>query len=125
VAGILGAPIGKMGVRSHNLKKQKAEFISKPVDIVKLLPDADWERLNAVLPGEKTHPLGGYAPIGNRKVLAAMIYLEHHNKPWAHVPPSMGVSQRTMSSRRQEWKRLDIWDTVWQLIQELASRPID
>ena len=43
VAGILGAPSGKQGRRSHNLAAQKAEFIARPVDVDSILPVSVWE----------------------------------------------------------------------------------
>ena len=124
VADILGAPIGSKGRRSHNLAMQKAEFVSRPVDIDAILPVSSWELFRSILPTEKAHPKGGFAPISSRNVIAAMIYMEHHHRPWAQVPAGFGVSRRTMAGRRQEWKRLGEWDSVWSIVLDLAARPM-
>ncbi len=124
VADILGAPIGSKGRRSHNLAMQKAEFVSRPVDIDAILPGCWWESFRSILPTEKAHPKGGFAPISSRNVIAAMIYMEHHHRQWAQVPAGFGVSRRTMAGRRQEWKRLGIWDSVWSIVLDLAARPM-
>jgi transposase len=100
---------------------QKAEFVSRAVDIDAILPLPLWESFRSILPEEKNHPKGGVAPISSRNVIAAMIYLEHHHRPWAQVPVAFGVSRRTMAGRRQEWKRLGIWDSVWSIVLDLAA----
>lgn len=120
VAGILGAPSGKQGQRSHNLASQKAEFISRAVDLESIISDETWQRLQTILPPDKKQANGG-PPISNRNVIAAIVYLERNHKPWAHVPPGFGVARRTMSSRRQEWKRLGCWDEIWTFIVDLAN----
>lgn len=124
VAGILGAPIGKTGRRALNLKQQRTEFLNKPIDLDAILPVKTWESLHSILPPEKTHPLGGFPPISSRNVLAAMIYLEHHHKPWAHLPAAFGVSKRTMTQRRQEWKLSGAWDEIWSWVLDQAAKPM-
>jgi CRISP-associated protein Cas1 len=125
VAEMLGAPIGGIGKRTRNLKRQRIEFISKPVDLDKILPIPVWEtEFCSILPPEKTQPKGGFSAISSRNILAAMIYLEHHNRPWAHLPPAFGTSSSSMRHRRQDWSRLGIWDDVHSKILDLATKPI-
>jgi transposase len=103
---------------------QKAEFVSRPVDIEAILPVCWLDSVRSILPEEKSHPKGGFAPISSRNVIAAMIYLEHHHRPWAQVPAGFGVSRRTMAGRRQEWRRLGVWDSVWSVVLDVAARPM-
>ncbi len=122
VAGILGARIGKTGQRSMNLKTQKDQFVNQDIDIDSILSVEAWASIRPTLPPEKASPKGGYAPISSRNTLAAMIYLRHHGKPWAHVPSGFGVAHRTLRDRRQEWQRLGIWPQVESWIIEMAAR---
>lgn len=124
VAGILGAAIGKTGQRSLNLKTQKDQFVNRDIDIDSILPVAAWQSIRPILPPEKASPKGGFAPISSRSTLAAMIYLRHHGKPWAHVPSGFGVAHRTLRDRRQEWRRLGIWTQVESWINEMAAKPM-
>ena len=97
VAGILGAPIGKTGRRSHNLTAQKAQFQNQVIDIDRILPTDVYETFKRLLPAERSRPYGGNPPISARNILAAMIYLEHHHKPWTHT-----ASIRRLSGHSQE-----------------------
>ena len=124
VAGILGAPIGKTGRRSHNLTAQKAQFQNQVIDIDRILPTDVYETFKRLLPAERSRPYGGNPPISARNILAAMIYLEHHHKPWAHIPPAFGVSPGTLKNRRLEWKRLGVWDYIWSAVLDMAAKPI-
>jgi CRISPR-associated endonuclease Cas1 len=122
VAGILGAPVGKSGRLSHTLQAQKTEFQSRTVNVDEILSVEVYESFKSLLPPDYVTRRGN--PVSNRNVLAGMIYMEHHRKPWAHIPPGFNLSHRTLKNRRLEWQRYGTWDEIWSCIQDIATKPI-
>jgi hypothetical protein len=116
MVNILGAPIGVTGRRYSTLNQQRDEFISQAVSIDAILPMDIWiSKFAPVLPRNKN------ASIPNRTIIAAMIYLARHGRPWAHVPTGFGISTRTLTGRRQDWRQLGIWETIQSLISEMNT----
>jgi CRISPR-associated endonuclease Cas1 len=123
VVSILAAPAGRRSSKSHVLKMRKAEFQSATVTADDILSAEDWERVSALLPAALTSKhKQDYSSIDNRVVIAAMVYLDRHHKPWAHVPPSLGVSARTLNNRRLTWSRSGHWPDISAVIDDLAAR---
>jgi CRISPR-associated endonuclease Cas1 len=124
VAGILGAPIGKTGRLSRTLAAQKAEFQSMPVDIDAILPVEVYETVFKPIVPSWQPKAKGNRPILARNILAAMIHLERHHVPWAHIPQSFNVSHRTLKMRRLEWQRAGVWDAINSAVGDLASKSV-
>lgn len=123
VASILGAPVGKAGKLSNTLQRQKTEFQNLPVDIDVILPaDVYSSAFASMLPPPNPSGTKRGTPVDNRRVIAAMIHLERHRKPWAHCPPAFNVSHRTLKNRRLDWQRAGCWDHIWSAIQDQAVK---
>jgi hypothetical protein len=120
MVSILMGTANRRGGKSLSLANQKAEFLARDVNIAEILPEKHWQRLQALLPGKSAQD---YSSFSNRTVLAALIYLRQHGKTLAYVPPSFGVSRRTLHERRLRWSRSGHWPEIDQVIDDLASLP--
>jgi len=120
VVGILNSTdMHTATVKSLSLSNQRAEFISRPVDVATILPDAAWKEMRLLLPEKSPH---SFNSIDNRTVLAAFIYLHRHNKPLAYVPDLFGISRRTLEERRLRWTRQGRWEAIQTAIRDQAAK---
>ena len=119
VVSILMGTANRRGGKSLSLANQKAEFVNRIVDVNLILPDDEWTELQKLLPPKTKWD---YSSISNRTVLAAYIYLRANHKPLAHVPPSFGVSRRTLAERRLQWNRRGYWPAIDQAIDVKAQK---
>ncbi len=55
---------------------------------------------------------GGRPPIGNRSILAAILFVERTGITWADLPREMGCSYKTCLRRLKEWTAAGVWQRV-------------
>jgi len=77
---------------------------------LRLVPDELWEIVEPLLPGFAVRPQGGgTAPVDERAVFTAVVYVLTSGCAWRHLPPSFGVSPPTAHRRFQAWTRAGLW----------------
>lgn len=103
----------------HNVTRASLEFRAQAVTVDEVLPDKLWPELQAILPVTRRAPSKA---IDDRVILAGMIYMTKHGRPWAQIPQSLGVSDRTMKQRRRQWQISGHWTKIDAKVHELSMR---
>jgi transposase len=80
------------------------------------ISDADFERLEPLLPGRPGTP--GRSGDDNRRFLHAVNWIARNGGPWRDLPPELG-------NWNTVWRRFDRWakNGVWQRIAETLQDP--
>lgn len=112
---------GNYGGRKHNNAMQDRDrFVSQIVTIDEILPEKLWPEISALIPARTLSKFR--TPIDDRIIIAGMIFMTQHKRPWAQLPASFGVAPATLNHRRRAWHRTGHWDSIHSKIRELASR---
>jgi transposase len=77
------------------------------------LTDEQWERLQAVLPVQRTGPR---ATLGDRLFIDAVIYRAKTGMPWRDLPERFGP-WKSVYNRFSNWSRRGIWARVFKSLQ--------
>jgi CRISPR-associated protein Cas1 len=104
----------------QNLLAAKAQFQSQDISHDDVMSDADWQTIKSAVPDRRIGKTG-IRPIDDRVVIAAILYVTQHDRPWTHVPPSLGIAPRTLQHRRRDWQRDGVWDDIWSVILTVAA----
>ncbi|MEN8654107.1 transposase [Streptomyces sp. 21So2-11] len=76
----------------------------------RLVPDGLWELVAPLLPRFKSRPQGGgTAPVDERAVFAAVVYVLTSGCAWRYLPPTFGVSSATAHRRFTVWTEAGLW----------------
>jgi putative transposase len=80
------------------------------------LTDAQWERIEELLPGKAGDP--GRTAADNRVFVDAVVYILKTGIPWVDLPARFGKPNTA-------WKRFDRWcaSGVWQRIAQALGEP--
>lgn len=74
------------------------------------MPDELWEIVQPLLPAFATRSQGGgTAPVDERAVFTAVVYVLTTGCAWRHLPPDFGVSPATAHRRFTAWTRAGVW----------------
>ncbi|GAB2708829.1 transposase [Kitasatospora kifunensis] len=87
------------------------------VDVLshRLVPDRLWKLVEPLLPSFPPRPQGGgSAPLNDRTVFTAVVYVLTSGCSWRHLPPEFGVSPATAHRRFRTWGRAGLWQRLHQ-----------
>ena len=89
-----------------------------------LLPDALWERIQAVLPPARPKPKGGRPPVSDRQCLLGILFVLKTGTPWEYLPHELGCGcGMTCWRRLRDWHEAGLWQLIWRLLlNELGIR---
>jgi transposase len=82
------------------------------------LTDAQWARLEPLLPPEK--PWTGRPNDDHRQILNGIVWVLNSGAPWRDLPRRYGPVG-TVSSRFYRWRRSGVWRRVLEELQALAD----
>ena len=82
------------------------------------LSDAQWARLEPLLPPEK--PWTGRPNDDHRRILNGILWILNSGAPWRDLPRHYGPVG-TVSSRFYRWRRSGVWQRVLEALQALAD----
>ena len=82
------------------------------------LSDAQWARLEPLLPPEK--PWTGRPNDDHRRILNGILWILNSGAPWRDLPRRYG-RVGTVSSRFYRWRRSGVWQHVLEALQALAD----
>ncbi|MGQ4439270.1 IS5 family transposase [Streptomyces violaceoruber] len=90
----------------------------------RLVPDSFWVLVEPVLPAFRTRRQGGgTAPVEQRAVFTAVVYVLTSGCAWRHLPPTFGVSSATAHRRFSLWTAAGVWRHLHRaLLDELGAR---
>ncbi|WP_435843878.1 IS5 family transposase [Streptomyces hirsutus] len=76
----------------------------------RLVPDELWSRVAPLLPSFTSRPQGGgTAPVDERAVFTAVVYVLTSGCAWRHLPETFGVSPATAHRRFSAWTKDGLW----------------
>ncbi|UTT48493.1 IS5 family transposase [Rhodococcus gordoniae] len=80
---------------------------------LRLVPDALWEIAEPLIPRFSSRPQGGgSAPIDDRAVFTAIVFVLTSGCAWRHLPPSFGVTVPTAHRRFTAWVRAGVFENL-------------
>lgn len=90
----------------------------------RLVPDDLWALVEPVLPSFRSRPQGGgTAPVDQRAVFTAVVYVLTSGCAWRHLPPTFGVSPATAHRRFSVWTASGVWRSLHRVIlDEIGTR---
>ncbi len=84
------------------------------------LTDAQWERIEHLLPGKVTDP--GRTAADNRAFVNAALYVLKTGIPWADLPDRFG-KPNTLWKRYDRWCVAGVWERVGRALGENLALP--
>ncbi len=89
----------------------------------RLVPDELWALAEPLLPEFSTRPQGGgTAPVDERAVFTAVVFVLTSGCVWRMLPPSFGVSVPTAHRRFTVWTEAGLWRRLHRaVLDELGS----
>ncbi|OLR92563.1 IS5 family transposase [Actinokineospora bangkokensis] len=90
----------------------------------RLVPDELWALVQPLIPGFVPRPQGGgTAPVDDRAVFTAIVYVLTSGCAWRDLPPSFGVSVPTAHRRFATWTKAGLWRKLHHaVLDELGSQ---
>ena len=90
----------------------------------RLVPDGLWDLAAPLLPSFASRPQGGgTAPLDERAVFTAVVYVLTSGCAWRHLPPTFGVSPATAHRRFSVWTKAGLWRRLHRaVLDELGVR---
>ncbi|WP_220295153.1 IS5 family transposase [Streptomyces sp. MBT84] len=90
----------------------------------RLVPDGLWSLVDPLLPSFSARPQGGgTAPVDERAVFTAVVYVLTSGCAWRHLPETFGVSPATAHRRFSAWTEAGLWRRLHlAVLDELGSR---
>lgn len=76
------------------------------------LTEAQWAKIEPLLPKPKRSPKGGRKPIENRPVLEGILWMLRTGARWKDLPEEF-PSPSTCWRRLREWEEEGVWLRVW------------
>ncbi|WP_408649255.1 IS5 family transposase [Streptomyces herbicida] len=88
------------------------------------VPDDLWAMVEPVLPSFRSRPQGGdTAPIDQRAVFPAVVYVLTSWCAWRYLPPTFGVSPATAHRRFSVWTASGVWRRLHRVVlDEIEAR---
>ena len=87
-----------------------------------LLSDAQWKKIEPLLPKVKRHRRGR-PPKENRVVVEGILWVLKTGARWRDVPSDIGVSGSVCWKRMRRWDQQGIWLRAWRaFLSELDQR---
>ncbi|MGW4772391.1 IS5 family transposase [Nocardia sp. NPDC004278] len=90
----------------------------------RIAPDALWDLVEPLLPEFASRAQGGgRAPVNQRAVFTAVVYVQTSGSAWRMLPPSFGVSVPTAHWRFTMWTKSGVWRRLHRaVLDELGSQ---
>ena len=76
------------------------------------IPDALWERMEALLPPPKPKKKPGRPRMDDRKAMTAIFYVLRTGCQWKALPRSLGAPS-TVHDRFQQWRKAGVFEHMW------------
>ncbi len=88
----------------------------------RLLTDAQWKKIETLLPRRRKHRRGGRPPAANRRVLEGILWILRSGARWQDLPEEF-PSPATCWRRLRDWEEQGVWLHVWRtFLAELNER---
>lgn len=88
----------------------------------RLLTDAQWQKIEPLLPRRRRHRRGGRPPVANRRVLEGILWILRSGARWQDLPSEF-PSPSTCWRRLRDWEEQGVWLRIWRtFLAELNER---
>jgi transposase len=90
----------------------------------RLVPDELWALVEPLIPGFAARPQGGgTAPVDDRAVFTAIVFVLTSGCQWRLLPPSFGVTVPTAHRRFTDWTKAGLWRRMHRaVLDDLGSQ---
>lgn len=90
----------------------------------RLVPDELWVLAEPLIPRFDPRPQGGgTAPVDDRAVFTAIVFVLTSSCAWRYLPPSFGVTVPTAHRRFTEWTKAGLWPRLHRtVLDELGGQ---
>ncbi len=79
----------------------------------RLVPDELWRLVEPLIPGFAARPQGGgTAPLDDRAVFTAIVFILTSGCAWRMLPRSFGVTVPTAHRRFTDWTKAGLWTRI-------------
>lgn len=90
----------------------------------RLVPDGLWELVEPLVPSfAPRRQGGGSAPLDDRRVFTAVVYVLTSGCAWRQLPPSFGVSPATAHRRFTAWTGAGLWSGLRRAVLDPPGPP--
>jgi transposase len=90
----------------------------------RLVPDDLWSLVVPLLPSFTSRPQGGgTAPVEERAVFTAVVYVLMSGCAWRHLPQVFDVSPATAHRRFSAWSEAGLWPRLRRTVVDAAGAP--
>ncbi len=86
------------------------------------MTDAQWERLQPLLPPQRHSKgsKGGRPAEDHRRIINGMLWIDRTGAPWRDMPECYGPWS-TISTRFYRWVKIGLWDRILAAVQTQAD----
>ena len=85
----------------------------------RLVPDNAWAVVEPLIPRFAARPQGGgRAPVDDRTVFTAIVYVLITGSSWRSLPRSFGITVPTAHRRFTEWTKAGLWQRLHRAAQD-------
>ena len=77
------------------------------------IPDKWWERIQSLLPKDRTYPKGGRPPMNPRVAMTGIFYILRTGCQWKALPRSLGAPS-TVYDHFRRWEQAGVFTTLWE-----------
>ncbi|MEU8307049.1 transposase [Actinomadura sp. NPDC048955] len=89
---------------------------------IRLVPDELWEIVGPLIPEfAPRRQGGGTAPVDDRMVFTAIVYVLTSGCAWRHLPAEFGVSVPTAHRRFAAWSSAGLWPRLRDAVLEVPG----
>ena len=76
------------------------------------IPDANWQRIQPLLPAQRPKPKGGRPRMPDRQALEAILFVAHSGCQWKQLPRELGAAS-TVHDRFLQWLAEGVFAQLW------------
>ncbi|KXX60242.1 transposase [Rhodococcus sp. LB1] len=89
---------------------------------LRLVSDALWEIVEPLIPRFAARPQGGgSAPVDDRAIFTAIVFVLTSGCGWRHLPPSFGVTVPTAHRRFTAWAAAGVFENLHREVHDRLS----
>ena len=81
------------------------------------LKDAEWEKIESLLPQYKVKGKPGRPSKNNRLIIEGILWIHRTGAPWRDLPKDFGPWP-TVYSRFRRWTHRGVWDQIWEFLKK-------
>jgi tetratricopeptide (TPR) repeat protein len=118
-------PLDQAIAEAHTLIRKPTVLIRKSIELDGLISDAQWQRIESLLPPMSTKQTGR-PRMDDRQALTAIFYALETSCGWKALPRSLGAPS-TIHDRFRAWRAAGVFERLWRagLLTDVMAHRLD